>query len=219
MYFFVYVSLTLEAHVQQIFPHSRPWSVLLIMWNCLFLVPQLLSACCIPASTVIWGSHTSSRGSGPAWWGASQCSSVSTTPVWYPFNNVHTSDWEKSRFIDSICLLPYSLKKWYWRITNSMLVSHCWTLSLTNQNTETRLCQQRAALPDPGSLVFGPVVDVWPVKERLRFGHHHCLLSHCVHTAAGLQRSLPVRQILPSGFLLHLKWKLISLVLSDDNVK
>lgn len=50
---------------------------------CVFL--QLLSACCIPVSTATWESRTSSRGSGRASWGVSLCSSVSTTPVLYPF--------------------------------------------------------------------------------------------------------------------------------------
>lgn len=51
------------------------------------LFSQLLWAFCIPAWTATWESHTNSRGSGPASWGASQCSSVSTTPVLYPFTS------------------------------------------------------------------------------------------------------------------------------------
>lgn len=76
---------------------------------------------------------------------------------------------------------------------NQMLSSCCLIcLSLTSRNTETRLRQQRAALLNASGLVPGSVVDIRPVQERLRTGHHHCLFSYCDHTAAGLQWSLPV---------------------------
>lgn len=196
--------------------------------DCLFpffvLFLQLLSACCIPVSTATWESRTSSRGSGRASWGVSLCSSVSTTPVLYPFTmsctplkctfatfvivcystvEKYTSNWLNfGCCLHQLSNLLYPFAKrggatcWWPNIcvrNNQMLSSCCLIcLSLTSRNTETRLRQQRAALLNASGLVPGSVVDIRPVQERLRTGHHHCLFSYCDHTAAGLQWSLPV---------------------------
>lgn len=98
-----------------------------------FFSPQLLLACCTPVSTAIWESRTSSRGSGPASWGASQCSSASTMPVLYPFTQsscwrltfslMSLISWGKMSFNcwfgqelkqqDVLLNSPFTLKKWW----------------------------------------------------------------------------------------------------------
>lgn len=65
-------------------------------------------------------------------------------------------------------------------------------LSLTQALSESGLCEQRAAVPDTGSPVHRPVVDIWPVSLRFWPGGGHRPAGHSVHSAPGLQRSLSV---------------------------